>query len=573
VSRTPSSSASPPTRRLRVGVCVGGTRVPLWLTLLLDDIAGGTFVQLAGIAIATPAVRAAGGSDDVAGRSAAGSVVMAVDQLFFGRRSRLLQPADLTAWACLKGVEVHVATAGQGWRGGGTEDQDELDVLLDLSVDDSREAVHLGGERSTWRVRGVPTTAGDLAEAHPQIVRAVLEGSSVVIFELDVSSGGNSTEHTVARCVCPTHPSSPLMTAAYLAASARQLIMRKLENLGASSQRSVEPEGRRQTVRPGVSSKEPGVLQAEADRRKGPVWPRFLMRTAGRQLRKMAFEQQWYLMVGEQPPGRLLPDPRDLRVLLPPPDRYWADPHVVEYGGGVHVFFEEFLYAERKGRIAVTTLDGAGRPGPVRVALDLDCHLSYPSVFVHQGRLFMVPEGAAAGSLNLYECMGGPQTWEYRRTLLEGMPLVDASLVEWQGRWWLFGSLKKPSGLRTAELLLLYSSDDPLEGTWREHPLSPLLADVTDARPAGAPMIHGGRLYRLAQDGTHGYGSGVVVNEVTLMDSGGYEERRVAALRAGWSGRVCGVHTLSRAGNTVVMDACRWVPRDLRRPRPDAMLD
>ena len=185
----------------------------------------------------------------------------------------------------------------------------------------------------------------------------------------------------------------------------------------------------------------------------------------------------------------------------------------------------------------------------------------------------MIPENAESGSLDLYECVELPDKWVRRRSLLEGVRVVDASLVEWQGLWWMFASLKAPAGLRTAVVLVLYFSEDPVNGVWQKHPLSPLLADVTNARPAGAPFVFGERLYRLAQDGSKGYGWAIAVNEVLSLTPTHFAERRVALVQPHWAKALCGTHTLNRAGRTVVMDECRYVRRRRLRPRADGMPD
>jgi hypothetical protein len=102
--------------------------------------------------------------------------------------------------------------------------------------------------------------------------------------------------------------------------------------------------------------------------------------------------------------------------------------------------------------------------------------------------------------------------------------------------------------------------------------MSPLLADFTNARPAGAPFVVGGRLFRLAQDGSKGYGSAIAVNEVLCLTPTDYTERRVTRLAPTSAATICGTHTLNRAGHTVVMDECREVRRSLLRPRADSLL-
>ena len=171
----------------------------------------------------------------------------------------------------------------------------------------------------------------------------------------------------------------------------------------------------------------------------------------------------------------------------------------------------------------------------------------------------MVPESAEAESVNLYECVRIPDKWVFRRKLLTGVRLLDATLLEWQGLWWMFACLEQPFGLRGADTLALYMADDPVTGDWRRHPASPVMADVTGSRPAGALFAYDGRLYRPAQDGSHGYGWAIAVNEVVSLTTTHYAERRVSTVAP--PPGVRGTHTLNRAGGIAVMDAWQWVRR------------
>lgn len=51
----------------------------------------------------------------------------------------------------------------------------------------------------------------------------------------------------------------------------------------------------------------------------------------------------------------------------------------------------------------------------------------------------MMPEASLSGRLTLYRATSFPTAWEEHSVALR-RPLVDASLVEWQGRWYLLGS-------------------------------------------------------------------------------------------------------------------------------------
>ena len=51
----------------------------------------------------------------------------------------------------------------------------------------------------------------------------------------------------------------------------------------------------------------------------------------------------------------------------------------------------------------------------------------------------MLPEGSLSGQLTLYRATDFPLAWQPERVLLE-RPLIDASMVKWEGRWYLLGS-------------------------------------------------------------------------------------------------------------------------------------
>ena len=79
------------------------------------------------------------------------------------------------------------------------------------------------------------------------------------------------------------------------------------------------------------------------------------------------------------------------------------------------------------------------RPTSHRV-LDDGRHLSYPFLFRHAGELYMIPESSAAGRVDLWRCSEFPGTWRRERTLIADISAADTSLLNWNGRWWLFAT-------------------------------------------------------------------------------------------------------------------------------------
>ena len=274
---------------------------------------------------------------------------------------------------------------------------------------------------------------------------------------------------------------------------------------------------------------------------------------------------RWIVAVTARPSGSPLPDPgRDrLQALLPPAGRGWADPFLVRFEGQTLLFVEEWLDAERRGRIALVRLDQARQPTAPETVLAVDGHLSYPQVFRWQDAWYLLPEQAARGGLELYRAVSFPTSWMFDRTLIAQPPLADATIALIDGRWWLFAAAKAPGGT-SADELVLYSADAPI-GPWQPHPRNPVLSDIRSARPAGALVQRDGRWYRPSQDGSVSYGWALNLNRIDRLDDAGYRETRVAQLQPNWRSDVVGTHTLAEVDDLTAIDlSVRW-PRLGRR--------
>ena len=130
--------------------------------------------------------------------------------------------------------------------------------------------------------------------------------------------------------------------------------------------------------------------------------------------------------------------------------------------------------------------------------------------------MYMMPEGSLSGQLWLYRAAAFPTAWVRDRVIID-RPLIDASLVEFGGAWWLFGTdHTRPRAAKNGELEAWHAAS-PL-GPWRQHALNPLIASDRggSARSGGRPLVHEGRLYRFAQDCTRTYG-----HKVTSGSAGG----------------------------------------------------
>jgi hypothetical protein len=272
------------------------------------------------------------------------------------------------------------------------------------------------------------------------------------------------------------------------------------------------------------------------------------------------YKRQWqvgYYFADGADSGRRL---HRLRYLVPPPDRFWADPFAIEHEGRYFVFLEELLYSTQRGTIVAIEVFENGEPGPPQLVLERPYHLSYPFIFRWEGELYMIPETAGNRTIEMYRCERFPDRWALHTVLREGVRAFDATLCADSGRWWMFVNVAE-DGADPCDELHVYSSGSPL-GPWRAHPRNPVVSDVRCARPAGPVFSSNGAWYRPSQDDSREYGYAVVINRIAELSDQHYAESPVDRVEPGWRHDVRRVHTFGGAGRLRVVDCMvkrkRW---------------
>lgn len=241
--------------------------------------------------------------------------------------------------------------------------------------------------------------------------------------------------------------------------------------------------------------------------------------------------------------------------IVPPPDRYWADPFVIERNDRHYVFIEEKIYQTGLGRIACLTLDSDGHLLNNQAVLERPYHLSYPFLFEHQGQLYMLPESAQHGTLEIYRCSRFPDQWEFVHNLMQDVYAVDATLLEYDGKWWLFVNMKQDENSSSLDRLFLFWADSPLSQQWAPHPMNPVVDDIRTARPAGHIFMQNENLIRPSQDCEKRYGYALNFNRITKLSVTEYEEIPAARLAPPTRDKILATHTYNTVGNMTVIDA------------------
>ena len=241
--------------------------------------------------------------------------------------------------------------------------------------------------------------------------------------------------------------------------------------------------------------------------------------------------------------------------IVPPRDRFWADPHVVFQDGKYYIFIEEFVHDRGKGHIAVIEMDETGRYSRPRTVLERPYHLSYPFVFESNGNYYMIPETSTNQTVEVYRCVEFPTRWVFCTTLMRDVTAVDATLFPHGQKWWLFTNIRERPGASRCDELCLFYADSPLSTDWTAHPGNPIVSDVRRSRPAGRIFAYNGQLYRPSQDSSGGYGSAVRINRLVTLSETEYREEETGAIEPTWASDIRGVHALSHAHRLTVVDA------------------
>lgn len=247
--------------------------------------------------------------------------------------------------------------------------------------------------------------------------------------------------------------------------------------------------------------------------------------------------------------------------------RFYADPFPILHDGRVTLFVEDFVHSVGKGIISAVEFGPNGPLGQPEPVFEQPGHLSYPFVFARDGEIWMIPESCVAARVDLFRATAFPGGWVKEATLIEGVVASDATLIEQDGQWWLFATVRDRGG-SFSDALHLWSAPD-FRGPWTPHPRNPVLIDIASARPAGRMVLRDGRLLRPVQDCRQGYGKALGIARVTQLDDAGFAQEIETILEAGplWPGRR--LHSLNSAGGFEFIDGSAMVRRNpLARRRP-----
>ncbi len=533
----PAETQAPGEARLRLGVFADSLQQPRWVVEALAKIVA---CELAEIVLVVDLGRSRDPASPLLWRA-----YCSLDSRLFGSRPDPLERIDLRA-AVPHGRllrfprEPTGPASASAWLG----EIRSLRLDVAFALGDVNDRPLDGVARyGVWRYCfGEDASRGDVLAG----VREVAAFAPVTASGLRVRLSGDEGDRLAYQSWSRTFPLSVARTRDSLLPKTGEFARRALEELQRSGTRWLESLPR---VAPADG---PAALPgtATALRHLSLVGGRVARRAMQKALHIGQIDQ-WFLAYRFGRDDQWRGDLRRFTRVMPPTDRYWADPFPIVRDGRYFVFFEELVFSRGKAHIAVMEVSPDGRCSEPTPVLERDYHLSYPFLVEHEGELFMVPETRQNHTVELYRCTSFPDRWSLEHVLMQDVSCTDSTLHRAEDRWWMFANTCVVGAESGDELNLYYA--DRLTDPWRAHRGNPVKSDVRGARPAGRLYRRDGHLYRPAQIGVPRYGSGVSINRVSCLTPQAYEEQEVERVLPAHP--LLGIHTVNRAGDLCVVDA------------------
>lgn len=229
-----------------------------------------------------------------------------------------------------------------------------------------------------------------------------------------------------------------------------------------------------------------------------------------------------------------------------------ADPFVLEHNNLVYIFYESLGLLNSKGDIRCRVLDNDLKELDDMLLIglnDIQCHLSYPFYFEHDGKLFLIPESYELSEVSLFECISFPNKWKKAYTLVSGIKLTDSSIICSNGKYYLYSTDLDNN-------LILHMSTD-LFDNWKK--ISPNLKLCNQyARGAGSPLYYQDGIFIFTQEGfDHNYGSAIFIKKISSIGESEFSEELVRKIEPIIGSYKDGIHTINSSENYIVIDSKR----------------
>lgn len=241
-----------------------------------------------------------------------------------------------------------------------------------------------------------------------------------------------------------------------------------------------------------------------------------------------------------------------------PKNVFWADPFIFNYKGENYIFFENYNYKTKLGKISCGKIKG-NQLEQITDALNLGYHMSYPFIFEDEGEIYLIPETSVKKRLEIYKCIKFPNVWEIYSSAFEGEIVADAHIYkDDNNQKWLFINKADNLNYCLSNELYIYKINDlkliDIEG----HRQNPVIINSKTARNGGSIFRYENDIYRPSQANINGiYGHGLNINKIEKLTLQEYTEKKIITAYPNFKKNLVSMHHLDQKEGLFVIDVAK----------------
>lgn len=239
-------------------------------------------------------------------------------------------------------------------------------------------------------------------------------------------------------------------------------------------------------------------------------------------------------------------DHLDVDWVKMPKDRWLADPFVLDVTDEeILLLVEDFGYDIRKGVISLLHINRATMEIISRkVLLERPTHLSFPAILQKDGHIYIYPENAQGGRLDMYEYDAAKEELVFVKTICDDV-VWDSYITEAFGESLMFTAAKNDYQLD------IYKWDDKKERFVSNQQIT---SEQPNSRLGGAVFEYNGQYYYPAQENSETYGGAIDIKRL-IVEGGKLKVEGVVKHIESPSRRYpIGLHTMNEYKGAVVID-------------------
>lgn len=189
---------------------------------------------------------------------------------------------------------------------------------------------------------------------------------------------------------------------------------------------------------------------------------------------------------------------KDFQIIRNPFNKWVADPFPLTFEGKTYIFAEIAGKIKRKGNICYGCLND--KKVKWKTCFKPKFHISFPNVFIDNGKVFAIPETYQDKCVGLYSLTAFPYGWKKTKVMFDFPHAVDTIFANENHKDVFIYSSETDCDI---PVLKLINVDEP------DNPKFSIVDEEKKFRPAGNAFKVGGNIIVPTQDGSKHYGCGL----------------------------------------------------------------